>query len=340
MIAIGAPVALVAGLATLCAPHLTCVSWFCPVQVLDELRMALQTTGHSISVASRLSGVPIETLRAWERRYGFPRPARKDGTQRRLYSEKDIARLRCVVRALGQGFRAGDVVRRRPEEIEALLAEAAPVAAAVVAPTSLPTVDQLVETLVADDVTSFDSALRRLAGALGPRAFVTDVAHPLAVAVGDAWESGKLEVRQEHYASEALETQLRLALGGLQDVQGAPVIVLATLPGETHGLGLAMVALYAALSGAKPRILGTCTPVDQIAAAARALDADAVGLTITPASVTTELRAQVRALERSLPRRARLWLGGAGAERVPASRAHDVVRDWLSLDGAIERARR
>jgi DNA-binding transcriptional MerR regulator len=297
------------------------------------------TARHSIAVASRLSGVPIESLRAWERRYGFPRPKRIEGGNRRLYSEADVVRLQSIARALARGFRIGDVVRRTPDEIEALLTETvSPVERTPT--TSLPTVAHLVEQLAADDVAAFEVELRRLAGALGPRAFVTDVAHPLAVEVGRAWESGTLEVRQEHYASEALTTQLRLGLGALQDVSGSPTVLLATLPGELHGLGLAMVALYLALGGAKPRIVGTSTPVDQIAEAARALGADVVGLTITSASPAEPVERQLHALERTLPRGTRLWLGGEGAGRFGRSRARQIVGDWLALDAAIGRARR
>jgi len=188
-------------------------------------------------------------------------------------------------------------------------------------------------------VSAFDVELRRLAGALGPKAFVTEIAHPLAIEVGRAWEAGTVEVRQEHYASEALTTQLRSMLGSLQDVAGEPTVVLATLPGELHGLGLAMVALYLALSGAKPRIVGASTPVDQIVGAAVALHADVVGLTITPSSVGAELERQLRALERALPSGTRLWLGGGGAARVARGRARAVVGDWAALDAAIEHVR-
>lgn len=306
--------------------------------------MPKSSLGHSIAVASRLSGVPIETLRAWERRYGFPRPARVEGTKRRLYTEADIARLRAITRALAQGFRAGDVVPRRPAELEELIGrvEGSPTTASTTTSSSaslLPSVSELVAWLVADDVSAFDVELRRLAGALGPKAFVTTIAHPLAIEVGRAWEAGTLEVRQEHYASEALSTQLRTILGGLQDVPGAPTVVLATLPDELHGLGLGMVAVYLAISGAKPRIVGPNTPVDQIADAARAMRADVVGLTITPASIGPDLERRVRALEQALPGGVRLWLGGSGAREVASGRTREVVDDWLALDAAVERAR-
>ncbi len=296
--------------------------------------------GHSIALASRLSGVPIETLRAWERRYGFPRPARVEGTHRRLYSESDIARLRWVSRALARGFRAGDVVPREATEIEALLGETTERPTDAAPPAALPETQDLVRHLTNDDVSAFDVELRRLAGALGPKAFVTEVAHPLTLEIGRAWEAGTLEVRQEHYASEALAAQLRLVLGTLQDVSGSPVVVLATLPDELHGLGLAMVAVLLALHGAKPRILGVNTPVDQIAEAAEALHADVVGLSITPFSLKRNLEAQLRTLERALPRKTHLWLGGRGAREVARSNRREVVTDWAGLDEALERARR
>src|ERR1051325_1173783 len=50
---------------------------------------------YSVAAVARHTGVPAVTLRAWERRYGFPRPSRASGG-RRLYTQRDI----CTVRAL------------------------------------------------------------------------------------------------------------------------------------------------------------------------------------------------------------------------------------------------
>src|SRR5215211_2056979 len=41
------------------------------------------------------TGVPADTFRAWERRYGIPRPRRTAGGHR-LYSERDIAIIRWL----------------------------------------------------------------------------------------------------------------------------------------------------------------------------------------------------------------------------------------------------
>ena len=44
---------------------------------------------------ARETGVPADTFRAWERRYGMPRPQRTPGGHR-LYSERDIAIIRWL----------------------------------------------------------------------------------------------------------------------------------------------------------------------------------------------------------------------------------------------------
>lgn len=290
--------------------------------------------GHTIRVASHLTSIPIETLRVWERRYGFPNPPRREGSNRRLYSAEDIERLRWIARALERGYRPGDVIRMSVAELAALLGAAQ--ASAASPELSEAPVARLLELVARDDVRGVEQELRRAASALGPKRFVMDVAQPLLHAVGDAWHGGKLAIRQEHAVSQALRTQLRALLAGYQDVEARPVVVLATLPGEAHELGLEMVAIYLALSSAKPRLLGTSTPAREIVEAVRTFDADAVGLTITGAVPAQAVREGVLALLRDLPRRVPLWLGGpaAGDIRLPDGAAR-VVTSWADLDLAV-----
>ena len=108
-------------------------------------------------------------------------------------------------------------------------------------------VNQLIEDIKNDHVSRVRGALRTLAITVGPKKFVTDVAHPLAVAIGLAWERGLMDVHREHLATELVSTQLRLLLSAFEDGEAAPVIVLATMPGEAHALGLEMVGLYLSL---------------------------------------------------------------------------------------------
>ena len=57
---------------------------------------------YSVAAVARHTGVPAVTLRAWERRYGFPRPSRASGG-RRLYTQRDIWTVRALRRQTDQG---------------------------------------------------------------------------------------------------------------------------------------------------------------------------------------------------------------------------------------------
>lgn len=53
-------------------------------------------------IAALMAGLPVETLRVWERRYQLSETARSPRGQR-LYSEQQIARLKLIKRAVDQG---------------------------------------------------------------------------------------------------------------------------------------------------------------------------------------------------------------------------------------------
>ena len=79
--------------------------------------------GSTIRVVSIRTGLPMDTLRAWERRYGFPKPQRRPGSNRRLYAEADVERLVAMARTIDRGYRIGDVVGMPLRELIRLAAE-------------------------------------------------------------------------------------------------------------------------------------------------------------------------------------------------------------------------
>jgi DICT domain-containing protein len=64
------------------------------------------------------TGVGVSTLRAWERRHGFPDPQRLAGGHRR-YSERDVTAIREVVRERTLGRPLGEALARARERAEA-----------------------------------------------------------------------------------------------------------------------------------------------------------------------------------------------------------------------------
>ncbi len=294
-------------------------------------------TDSTIRVVAARTGLTMETLRSWERRYGFPAPVRRPGSNRRLYSAAEVERLIAVRRALDRGYRVGDVIDKTMPELEALAGEAPTVDPRPEAPaTPRGAVEALVELVARDRVDELESELRRAALALGPRRFVTDLAQPFATEIGAAWAAGRLLVRHEHLATECLITQVRQMLAGYQDVDARPRVLLATLTGEPHTLPLQLIALYLVSRAAKPRLLGGPTPPDEIVGSANVLGADIVGLSVTMASNIEGARGGARAVRRGLPADRPVWLGGAGAAALGLEGENmHVVASWAAIDEAL-----
>ena len=70
-------------------------------------RQGTQDVGGKLSIGalSRVTGIPPETLRTWEQRYGFPLPERKPSGHR-VYPVTSVPRLRRIAEALARGHRA------------------------------------------------------------------------------------------------------------------------------------------------------------------------------------------------------------------------------------------
>ena len=291
----------------------------------------------SIAAVERDTGLSKDTLRVWERRYGFPQPAR-DAAGDRVYSPEQVDRLHTIRRLLDAGHRPGRVVALAPAALQAL-AEAAPLSAVralaangraagravqgngqglllAAAPNADPHSNALVQSYLAliacHDVHQLRRALAQDALRLGLVAFVTQLVAPLNVAVGEAWIQGRFRVFEEHLYTECMTGVLRPAIASIAPPQGrgAPRVLLTTIPQEPHALGLLMVEALLALEGCHCLSLGTQTPLGDIVHAAQVHDADVVALSFTAVLAAPAVLAALRDLRRQLPARTALWAGG------------------------------
>jgi methanogenic corrinoid protein MtbC1 len=186
-----------------------------------------------------------------------------------------------------------------------------------------------------DAVRSFDAEqLKRAFQAdwarLGPIDFLEQRAAPFLGAIGDAWAAGELDVRHEHFASATLGDFLRTVRMPLDDRADGPLVALATLSGERHGLGLQMCALVFALAGWRALVLGVDTPADQIVALAREAEIAALALSFVLPSASDV--AAVRALRKRLARRIPILVGGAAASVAWQGKGIEVVPGLRQLD--------
>jgi methanogenic corrinoid protein MtbC1 len=292
----------------------------------------------SIGALSRATGLAIETLRTWERRYGFPRPVRK-ASGHRLYPMEHVARLRRIAAALAHGHRAGEVVGASDDDLRTLLA-AAPAVASARAPETTTDLDpaELVAHVERFDGVALTRALNAEWGRLGPLAFLQHRVAPLVRAVGDAWESGRLEVRHEHFLSERLGDLLRTYRLPFEERARGPLVVLGTLPGESHTLGLQMAALTVATAGCRVCYVGAEVPVPELASLARDLGARALGVSVSAATRGPRTNGLLATVRKLTPKPVAMVVGGDGAPQRLAGatvvRSLGELARWTGVLGA------
>lgn len=260
----------------------------------------------SIGDLADATGVPVETLRMWERRYGHPASMRLPSGHRR-YAMDQVRWVRRVAEAVARGIRPSRVMRASADEVDAMIRVecAAPPEA----------MDGWIAAARALDAAAFAGRLDREAEGRTTVAFVRDVVAPMLGGIGRAWVEGQLDVRHEHFVSHVVADHLRARRARAAASPGGPRVVLATLPEERHALGLEMAATVAADAGANCTLLGADTPIPQTAAAAAEVRADAVALSVSVANGGIAADRIVKQLRDLLPPGVRLFVGGAGTRR-------------------------
>ena len=267
--------------------------------------------GLAIAAVERETGLSKDTLRIWERRYGFPNPLR-DPSDERVYPADQVERLQLIARLLSAGHRPGRVVGLPVPQLHQLASALAPVAPRPQEGLQ-PDLDPLIDLIRRHEVLELRRQLSQSILRSGLGRFLTDVLAPLNARVGEAWVRGEVQVFEEHMYTESVTAVLRSALGSVLTLpqSGMPRVLLTTLPQETHLLGLLMAETMLALEGCECVSLGAQTPVAEIVHAAYAHRADIVGLSFSPAYNPQGLIRTVQELRARMPRSMDLWLGGS-----------------------------
>lgn len=260
----------------------------------------------SIAAVERDTGLAKDTLRVWERRYGFPTPAR-DANGERVYPPDQVDKLRLIRRLLDHGRRPAGVVGASVDELARMLDDC------VCPPGAAPSTreDGLLQLVRLHRSAELNAALRQALMKQGLQRFVADTVAPLAAAVGEAWVRGEVEVPEEHLFTEQVQNVLRSAIGAHATPGGQPRVLLTTFPEEEHVLGLLMAEAMLVPEGASCLSLGTRTPLADIRSAAVGGGFDVVGLSFSIAYPARQAIDDLLELRAMLPPEVAIWAGGA-----------------------------
>jgi DNA-binding transcriptional MerR regulator len=224
----------------------------------------------NIGAVTRMTGIPITSLHAWERRYGFPHSSGRTLGGHRLYSEKDITLLRCVKVQIEQGVTAHQAVLTvQKMELEGRLPVGHPPGAqqGEVRTLALPSGQvQLRQALFEHDLSRADQLMGEMLAFTSPEEITLNVIGPLLADLGEAWEQGRITVSDEHLASNYLRQRLLMwMVTGPPPRQTSP-IVLACAPGEWHEGSLLMLGALLRRQGWPVAYLGQNVPFPDLAA--------------------------------------------------------------------------
>src|SRR5689334_21099565 len=156
-----------------------------------------------------MTGVAPSTVRAWEQRYDVISPERS-ASGYRLYDEGAIRRLRMMSTLIASGWSAAQAAERvKRTGTEGAEDGGTPVDGS--APTAFPSTDVLVEAATAMDGALLTSALDEAFALAAFEHTVRSWLLPAVVAVGRAWEEGRITIAGEHFVTAALQRRVAMS---------------------------------------------------------------------------------------------------------------------------------
>jgi DNA-binding transcriptional MerR regulator/methylmalonyl-CoA mutase cobalamin-binding subunit len=267
---------------------------------------------YSIKAVAQATGLTVETLRAWERRYSVVVPQR-DPTGRRMYLPEDVVRLRRLREATERGHPISRLAPLSEDGLVRLLTDAPARAEAA----SNAFVERILEAAQQFQVAACEQAVTLAIAMLPTRDLVDEVLSPLLREVGERWHRGELSIGQERLVTTCVRRHLGLVLDTYDRGARKQGIVFATLPGERHELGLLMSAVMCANRGFKCHCLGADLPGAEIARFTHEVSASVVALSVVMQESVDEVPLQLRELAAGLGPEVLIWIGGAASSLLP-----------------------
>lgn len=293
------------------------------------MRMPTRTSpaaaAHPIQVVARRTGLSIDVIRAWERRYDVVTPVRS-GSGRRRYSDADIERLRLLARATLTGRTIGQVAALSNAALAALdpdgdsaraASDAARIAPAAAPDDSTPAayhLDAALDAVERFDGMALDAALRRAMIALPSSGFLEDVVVPLWRRIGERARAGSLRAPHLHLALTTLRRTLHRIAEVAMMPAAAPDLVVSTPQGQPQELGALLVAATAGAEGWRVTYVGPGLPAEEIAETATLARARVVAVSLGAFAGDRAIPRELRRLRELLPRAVPILVEGAAAD--------------------------
>ncbi|GMU00497.1 cobalamin-dependent protein [Corallococcus caeni] len=281
---------------------------------------------YRIHIAAELSGVRVELIRAWERRYGVLVPERTPAGYR-VYTDRDVALLKRLKALTDEGVAISEAAKLLPQ-LRAELEAPPPPAREATDDRPGPQPDAwraaVMAAAEAYDQPRVARILDEVLASLPPLKAFEDVLVPVQREVGERWHAGALSVAQEHLVTQVVRERLVSLLHGAPR-GGRRHAVLACFPEEEHEIGLLGAALRLRHAGLRVTLLGQRVPAEGLGETVARAKPDVVGLSAVMNRGATVFEDVLTRLRDALPKDLPLWVGG------PAAQAHADICERLGV---------
>ena len=260
----------------------------------------MTSTTYTIQMASKISGVGVHTIRAWEKRYKALVPVR-DASGHRTYSKTDVEKLMLLSELCLLGYTISKVAGMSIPELKDLLKDLGKTEASfeatdfnlindtklTVDPSqSLPILNFALKSYKLDIISQELGKLKTL---LTPKDFALQILLPLTHSLAEAYSSGVFNSAQE----QATRALLRFHMGHhlyhpveKRDKVNINIIV-SGMEGDLNDLGLGAVGLLCGHYGFHYTYLGADIAYEALSDTAKSLEANVV--IVGPSNVHNQL---------------------------------------------------
>jgi MerR family transcriptional regulator, light-induced transcriptional regulator len=301
------------------------------IEQINRLLALPDMPRYNIKAVVQQTQVNVSTLRAWEQRYGVPRPTRSDHGHR-LYSQRDVEIIKWLKQCTEEGLAISQAVAMLRDINE--LGESASIKGASRTHAAQPLPQQMPAAEIGwpDLRARLSAALLDLnlrqahllvntAVSLFPiETIVLDLFQPILVEIGVRWSHGDICVAQEHVVTNFVRQRL-LSLTQLHaPFSHGPRLICACAPGEMHEIGLLMFALLMEQRGWELVYVGQSLEPTGLAEFLAPLAPAVVAMSASMVEHTTGLLEAAKVVASLKSRRLLLAFGGRAFERHPELR--------------------
>jgi DNA-binding transcriptional MerR regulator len=224
------------------------------------------TPTYNLKVVLKETGLAADTLRAWERRYGLPKPIRSAGGHR-LYSQRDIETIKWLVARQAEGLsisRAVDLWNEQTSSGTDLLVDF------VTPGPNNSTADALesyrvewISACMAFNEYLAEKTLNQAFGIFPLETVCTAVLQRGLSEMGDKWYRNEATVQQEHFTAALAQRKLDALIAASPLPVHSQMVMMGATPGEDHYFSLVLMTLLMRRRGFPVIYLGANVPLMQ-----------------------------------------------------------------------------